>query len=291
VKICECEAVNPDDANFCAACGRHLAEPAPTSVENVASDTPRQLIQPQRALRIAAVFVVAILVIAGGLTFLLRNVHIDIHASQFVSVQLPLNVCKTSVGDASETAAKLPATIHVRIARGEASALAFYSDNEGLIKVLAPTGWKCSAGIGADGSSSLSVSPPSGANSTGSALEAINASQTSACVGCRESLACPLFASAALDYLRTYVQICPTTRPASEHVTKINAHVVEFSDPPHVNGDAIPSGGAYPASGVMTYFAGPRSDGSWTETCVLPRAESSTCKVVIENFKSKYGRL
>jgi len=235
-----------------------------------------------------ASFVAIVLVVALGLTYLLRNVHIEISSSNLVTVQLPLNVCKTSVGDSSETPASLPADVQVKIAREYSTNLAFYSDNEGVIEVLAPTGWKCSAGIGADGSSAVYVSPV-GLNSTGPSMESISASQTSACVGCRESLACPLFVSAANDYLRTYREACPKTRPPSELVTKINSHVVEFTDPSGVNGDGSPSGGAYPARGVMTYYGGIKSDGSWTETCVLPAADRSMCQAIVGSFVTNYG--
>jgi hypothetical protein len=252
----------------------------------VAKSIPRQ-----RALRIVAGFIAVALVAAVGLTVLLRNVHIEISPNNVVSLQLPLKVCKTSVGDTSETPAKMPASIRATIPSRFSGKLAFYSDDEGLIEVMAPVGWKCSAGIGADGSSSVYVAPPSGANSAGSTLEAISASQTSACVGCREKVACPLFASAAKAYLSAYIQVCPTTRPPFEVVTTINGHVVEFTDPPGVNGDASPSGGAYPARGVMTYFGGPESAGSWTETCVLPPANTSMCKAVIGNFESRYKKL
>jgi hypothetical protein len=243
----------------------------------------------RRVLVIVASFIAIALVVAIGLTYVLRNVHIDINSNNdLVSVQLPLHVCKTSVGNPSEIPVSLPTDVQVQIAKAYSTTLAFYSDNEGLIEVLAPSGWKCSAGIGADGSSSVYVSPV-GLNSTGPAVESISASQTSACVGCRETLACPLFVSAANDYLRTYLQDCPSTRPASELVTKVNSHVVEFTDPSGVNGDGSPSGGVNPARGVMTYFDDVRSDGSWTETCVLPAADRSTCKAIVGNFVTRYG--
>lgn len=295
MKTCECQAINQDDANYCASCGRAF-----TAIDDSGAEPPRsegaevvtaKPIPRQRALRLVAAFIAVALVVAVGLTVVLRNVHIEITPNNLVSVQLPLNVCKTSVGDASETPAQMPASIETKISSRYSGKLAFYSDDEGLIEVLAPAGWKCSAGIGADGSSSVYVSPPSGANSAGSTLEAISASQTSACVGCRETLACPLFASAAKAYLSAYIQVCPTTRPPFELVTTINGHVVEFTDPPGVNGDASPSGGAYPALGVMTYFGGQESAGSWTETCVLPPAENSMCKAVIGNFESRYKKL
>jgi hypothetical protein len=75
----------------------------------------------------------------------------------------------------------------------------------------------------------------------------------------------------------------------SERTTKVNAHLIEFTDPPGVHGDASPSGGAYRATAVMTYFGDRGSDGSWTETCVLPPSERSMCTLVIKNFVARYG--
>jgi len=243
----------------------------------------------------AAGFTAAILVLAVGLTIGLRNVHIVISSNDVVSVQLPLHVCPTSVGDPSETPKSLPATVLVEIPKPDSSKLAFYTDNEGLIEIVAPSRWRCSASIAADGSSSVHVSPPetvndsSGVLSAGSTLQDVSAAQTSACVGCRESLACPLFISAANDYRRAFGHACLTTPPSAEVVTKSTSHLVEFTDPPGVNGDARPSGGANPAMGVMTYFDDVKSDGSWTETCVLPASQTSTCRVIVADFVARYG--
>jgi len=297
----DCQAVNPDDANFCNSCGKPLAafdaaEPAPTlnESEDMAASSARQ--RQQRALRIVAMFVAAFLVIAVGLTIGLRNVHIEINSNPLVSVRLPLNVCKTSVGDASEVPVGLPSTIHVRIHSESSGMLAFYADDEGLIEVLAPKGWNCVAAIGADGTSYVHVSPlgqpnpTSNALSAGATTEAITAAQTSACVGCRVSLACPLFQMTANDAAYENSQPCPLTRPTSETTTTVNAHVVEFTDPPGVHGDASPSGGAYAAMGVMTYYGDRNSDGSWTETCLLPPSDTSLCRAIVGNFKSRYGK-
>ena len=300
MKTCECQTVSADDAVYCAACGRRLAEtvdadPAPSQVGSGPSISPSPVV-PRRLLGIVASFIAIVLVLALGLTYFLRNVHIEISSNNLVSVQLPLNVCKTSVGVSTDTPANLPAKIQVDIAKTSSTGLAFYSDNEGLIEVLAPTGWTCTADIGADGSSSVMVSPAgqsvvsNGLLTPGSAIEEINASQTSACVGCRETFACPLFVSAANDYRSEFQQPCPFRRPNLEVVTKNSAHIVEFKDPPGVHGDANPSGGAYPARGVMTYYNDLSSAGSWTETCVLPPTDASLCGSIIANFDSKYGQ-
>jgi hypothetical protein len=257
---------------------------------------PRPALEQQRVLKLAASFIAVVLVLALGLTYFLRNVHIEISSNNLVSVQLPMNVCATFVGGASDSAVNLPTKVQVDLTKAASTQLAFYSDNEGLVRVLAPPGWSCSADIGADGSSSVTVSPAgqheasSGALTPGSMAEEINASQTSACVGCRESQACPLFISAAKDYLQQYQQNCPSRRPTSESVTTINPHVVDFTDPPGIHGDADPSGGGFPAMGVMTYYDDLTGDGSWTETCVLPPTDTALCKAILGNFESRNGK-
>ncbi len=256
----------------------------------------RPVLEQKRVLRLAAAFIAAALVLALGLTYFLRNVHIEISSNDLVSVQLPLNVCTTSVGVSTDTPARLPAKIRVDLTKGASTQLAFYSDNEGLVKVLAPPGWSCTASIGADGSSSVTASPAgqhdasNGRLAPGSMAEEVRASQTSACVGCRESQACPLFLSATKDLLQQYQQNCPSRRPTSESVTTISPHVVDFTDPPGIHGDADPSGGSYAAMGVMTYYDDLSSNGSWTETCVLPPADTSICKAIIGNFDDRYAK-
>jgi hypothetical protein len=296
VTTCECGVANRDGAIYCDSCGRRLdaqikPAAAPVPVEHV-EPAARGGINQHRVVKLMAGFIAIALILAVGLTFALRNVHIEISSNNLVSVQLPLNVCKTSVGDSSETPVNLPTSVKVDIAKNSAAKLALYSDDEGVIEVLAPTGWTCSALIGADGSSSVTVQPaglpptPSPVTTT----EEVRAAQTSACVGCRESLACPLFIDAANDYLQQFQQRCPSRRPTSERLTTISPHVVHFTDPPGIKGDGDPSGGKYAAMGEMTYYNDLASDGSWTETCVLPPSDRSLCTAILSNFESKYGK-
>jgi hypothetical protein len=161
------------------------------------------------------------------------------------------------------------------------------------MRLLAPTGWICTANFGADGSGGVSVYPSgetltSGSLAEGSTLEAIVGSETSACVSCREGQACPLFATAAADYEQDYQMSCPTTRPEAESVEPIENGVVGFLDPPDVAGDGYPSGGQYPANGVMTYHSGDEN-GSWIETCTLPYSQQALCTAVLNNFAQNYG--
>ena len=62
-----------------------------------------------------------------------------------------------------------------------------------------------------------------------------------------------------------------------------------FTDPPGIKGTGQPSGGQYPANGVMTYHPSAQ-DGSWQETCTLPASEKDVCTVVLNTFVSWYGQ-
>ena len=111
---------------------------------------------------------------------------------------------------------------------------------------------------------------------------------TSACAGCAEGQACPLFISAAKDFRDGFGRPCPTTRPAAENLDHLNAGVVAFEDPPGVAGDGVPSGGRYPANGVMTYYSG-NPNGSWLETCTMPPGQKDLCTATLNYFTETYG--
>ncbi len=49
-----------------------------------------------------------------------------------------------------------------------------------------------------------------------------------------------------------------------------------------------PSGGPYPANGVMTYYSG-NENGGWLDTCTLPNSEHALCTVALNAFVSFYG--
>ena len=144
-----------------------------------------------------------------------------------------------------------------------------------------------------DGSGGVTVFPngetvPSGPLPSSSMVEAITASQTSACLECREGRACPLFSTPAADYEQDYQISCPETKPAAESSESIEDGVVGFLDPPGVAGDGSPSGGEYPANGVMTYHSG-NENGSWLDTCTLPYSQQALCTAVLNNFAIAYG--
>ncbi len=218
--------------------------------------------------------------------------------SALVSATLPLVTCPTTYGfTQTSQPPPLPTSMVVNVPSKLASQLAVYADQGDGMKLVAPTGWSCLASYGADGGGGVDVYPsgegdPNSSLSAGSSAEAVVGSQTSACLSCREGQACPLFAAAAADYQNDYQMGCPTSRPQNESVVPLSANVVSFMDPPGVAGTGRPSGGAYPANGVMTYLprTNPNSDnGSYLETCTLPASEQSVCTVILDRYVDWYG--
>ena len=177
-----------------------------------------------------------------------------------------------------------------------ADQLSVYADEAGIMDVLAPTGWNCTADIGVDGSGGVSVTPtgevlPDSSNGLpfGSTDEAIVATQNGACQGCADYQACPYFSAAA----QALGSPCPSTAPADESVVSLSPTVVSFSDPPNTAGGGDPSGGEYPANAVMTFVTDPPgSTGntvtSWLETCTLPYSQQALCTAVLNDFVARY---
>lgn len=210
-----------------------------------------------------------------------------------VSVTLALVSCPTTYGVTLPATGALPASISVRVPSDLADQLTVYSDQRGTMKLVGPKGWQCSASYGADGSGGVKVFPsseqaPSGLAFSPQSQQAIVGSETSACQGCQEIQACPLFPAAANAYLKDYGMSCPQTRPDEESTYQISSGVIGFEDPTDVAGDGNPSGGPFPANGVMTYYSD-APDGSWLDTCTLPASEHALCTVALNTFVSFYG--
>ena len=211
-----------------------------------------------------------------------------------VNASLPLVSCPTSYGVAQPGSAPLPPSVNLTVPSDLASHLSVYSDENGSMKLVGPNGWDCSASVGADGSTTVEVFAPGevapnlGAAFSPQQQEAIVGSETSACVGCREIQACPLFTTAATDYLNDYGMSCPKTRPGNESTYIISSGVIAFEDPAGVVGDGNPSGGPYPANGVMTYYSG-NYNGSWLDTCTMPNSDHALCTVALNAFVAWYG--
>jgi hypothetical protein len=199
---------------------------------------------------------------------------------------VPLVVCPTRLGVTPASPLRLPAQTELAAPSPLAGGLAVYTDSERYLTVVAPRGWRCSASYGADGSGGLRAVPRGAV--AGSSSEAIVASETSACYGCTNGQACALFPAAAAAYRSAYRLPCPARRPARESIVRLSRSLVAFEDPAFVKGEGVPSGGRFPANGVMTYVAG-GDRASFLETCTLPGALHDVCTAILNDFVARYG--
>jgi len=170
-----------------------------------------------------------------------------------------------------------PAVVNARLA----SQLALYSN--GWLTLLAPRGWKCRGVLGATGHVFLSVLPAgarskvvSGSTRTPEVTAELPSAGTSEVGG----LACPFFPTAAPQPGWTR---CPSI-PAGEAVARLGPRVAAFEDSPGVAGTGDPSGGAYPANGVVVY----RESRAALATCTLPEAKHAECTAILNDFIARY---
>jgi hypothetical protein len=159
-----------------------------------------------------------------------------------------------------------------------AARLAVYTT--GYLSVIAPRDWICEGGVGVDGSEGIEVFPPGSKKPSGhfvaSPGQGVTAESIPACMGCIADRACALFPSAIKD---SPGGRCSATAPARERVGHPNATTALFEDPPGVSGDGNPSGGSYPANGVLVY-----SSGVYGATCTMPEGDHDICTAVLNDF-------
>jgi len=150
----------------------------------------------------------------------------------------------------------------------QSSSVTTSDSTRSVLPILAPRGWNCSAGVGADGSVAVDVFP-SGTSNKSSSFERSDAQGVSAyaipgCQGCISETACPLVPAAVEGSLSLYSP-CPYKRPRAEEVrwavgspntpaSDYTYDVVYFTDPPGVAGDGDPSGGPFTARGVLAVY-------------------------------------
>jgi hypothetical protein len=198
---------------------------------------------------------------------------------------VPLIVCRTTFVAPPGKPAAFPSSTTLAASTPLANSLAAYTDTQGYMTVIGPRRWRCAANYGADGGGGVSVFPKGSLTASGG--EAIVTHETSACVGCTAEQACALFPAAASAYRAIWGSPCPTHRPKQESIHRLSARVVTFEDPPSVKGDGVPSGGRFPANGVMTFVPSSHA-GSYLETCTLPDNVRSTCRAVLNDFVARY---
>ena len=176
-----------------------------------------------------------------------------------VTADLPQVTCPTTYGSAQSTSPPpLPQSMQVAVPQDLASQVAVYSDQPGEMKVVAPQGWICSASYGADGSGGIAAHPsgqgnPLNESQPGPNDQYVMGTQTSASAGCRESQACPLFASAAADYESDYQMTC-SRPPATESVTSLSTGVVAYQVPAGTTGTGVTTPSTYSINGVGCPF-------------------------------------
>ena|GEM_PF-1688053 len=216
--------------------------------------------------------------------------------------------CPSTYGiEGPPPASKYPSTIAVSLPPVTATRLSYYSDSTRSVEpILAPRGWACYVGVGADGQTTVSVFPPGTRNRfpsqfQASAAEGISAHSDSACEGCMYETACPLMSNASEAFPASYISAfkCFETKPPGEEVHWINGsstvpptrtgeNVVAFTDPPGVAGDGAPSGGPFPAKGVLLFSTDSEQGVAVSiETCTVGHDLSSLCASILQNFISQ----
>lgn len=180
-----------------------------------------------------------------------------------VNRAVPVVYCPTGDGiDPQPTDPKTPSRVMFSQPRALAGKVALYRDYEGIDTLLAPIGWRCEAGSGADASYSLEVWPPT---STDAAATGITLSSTGGCAGCALDEACPYFVTAA-DTVSG--NACST--PAGEQRTVIAPNTVSLVDPPTKTAP-------YPTIRRLIFH--PSSPSLEEIRCALPSTMRDICEV------------
>jgi hypothetical protein len=214
-------------------------------------------------------------------------VSVPITTSGLISEALPLYSCNTTYGISSMKPVKLPKAVRALVPHNTVVKLAVFADGLGIIRLVGPAEWDCSATVGADGVSSLAIYPPNtlarfGVLPSTSKVQEITGNQNGGCVGCGIMQACPLFSNA-----RELAAGLPCPAKARlEKMTWISGHTAEFVDPPGVHGDGNPSGGAYISYGVLEFDAS-RDRTSWLTTCDLQSKYQGVCAADLINFATE----
>jgi hypothetical protein len=204
------------------------------------------------------------------------------------SIRVPVAVCNTGSFVEWQPSWTPPKQVTVQLPATEGRQVAMYMGFGGYPQVIAQRGWSCLAAQGGDGNNWLDVAPagkpPSSSKWT--AGQGISIQDDPACVSCRLELACPFFSYARLLYSKYYPGLTGCTpAPPTETVYQLGNNAVAFSDPPHVMGDGVPSGGSYEANGVAMYSD---QSGSVVSTCTLPNADRWLCTASLDRVLVDY---
>ena len=205
------------------------------------------------------------------------------------AVKVPLVSCPTTFGMPGDSLPPVPASMTATLSHDVAALATFYGN--GTLTLLGPRGWTCRAAIGADGSASMSITPPGQAEPSGSPppdYQAVAAWTGGACVGCIAQMACAIFPE-AWNLFATPGQACPNAIPTTERITRPAAQSAVFEDPPGTAGTGDPSGGTYRALGYLVFDSGAGASGTDVRapsalkvTCTLPDTLAPICDETVE---------
>jgi hypothetical protein len=234
-----------------------------------------------------------VVIVAGGLTAVVatrssapqKGVYPGTLAGPMTHVNLQVVECKSSYGveyPAGEGPSPVVAQqVRVTIPKTLVGKVSLYSDKFRSIEpMLAPSGWKCTAGVGADGGGSITAVP----KGRGSGGEQVNYSFVPACSGCAFDVYCP-FVSAAM---RTAAQEGSCPMPSDKQrdtvvyqTSSLSEGTIFIKDPPGSYGSLTPfrkpQSRLYVSAGYLSYTViGENS--TQLLACTLPSSETDICR-------------
>ena len=257
-------------------------------------DPPRRYSSRMRRILFMAVVVLSIGGLAGPVgaaTHRTAKKSTTATTSSTSIGELPVISCTTTYG--GETPASPPFVASQLPTTTTAKELSYYSN--GLITVMGPAGWACSALVAGDGGQNLSVYPPGeprhwqrqrprrpkDAQNVALRLSTPGTSQAPmSCAASSRSRPRPAFVQSAQ-------QPCAGL-PAGEKTTQLTPDVVTFVDPPRVVGAGAGSGGTLTSIGAAVYpqlpFGGDDSVNVDVLGCTLGGKLAQLCRPIEGDF-------
>lgn len=310
--------------NYCAECrsphkmisdpansvrGRHetaqtnISDSAPDPLTSAGQDEALTRLKSKRTIVTGVIVAVAILVILGSFfdtSMLLRSStpsskssvgDVILASVSVIEASVPVIKCPTTVG-VSMTPHPYPAkSKSVKVPSSLAHKLSFYTDSYGQVQpLLGPSGWKCTAVVGADGTYGITLFPHNGSHG-----ERIEADSDGPCLSCVSQDACPWLNKTLRKWYDTVPSLCLFAGQVS-HIISImpdtSAAIVQVTDPPGVLGSLTPT---RPSQTLATHgYVVYNMKNQWAVTlaCTLPASEQDICSVIESNFiSSKWGYL
>lgn len=200
---------------------------------------------------------------------------------------VPVVACPTTYGVSTGSHPFVPRKLPTSVAT---AGLSFYSN--GLLTVLAPAGWTCTALVAADGGEVLDAYPTGQADLSthqippGTPVVQIIGEYTGHGPGAE--LVCPLFPSSPAATFMGGSPPCPAA-PPGETTSRLTDDVVVFADPPGVRGTGAGSGASLASSGAAVYpqVGSSASVDVRAFSCTVPAALSPLCTEILADFLAR----